>query len=79
MNLSQERGQFQPEGFNLNKLGRHSLKGVSYQISKLQLFGFFLKEDSLSFSFWLPWQLEFSMELKLFEQFLKVTTKGTFL
>jgi hypothetical protein len=27
----------------------------------------------------LPWQLEFSMELKLFEQFLKVTTKGTFL
>jgi hypothetical protein len=35
----------------------------------------FLKEDILSFFYRLPWQPEFCMELN----FLKVTTKGTFL
>jgi hypothetical protein len=34
----------------------------------------FLKEDILSFFFRMPW-----LGIKFFEQFLKLTTKGTFL
>jgi hypothetical protein len=30
----------------------------------------------LSFFFWLPWQQEFYMKFKFFEQFSKVTFKG---
>jgi hypothetical protein len=38
----------------------------------------FLKEDILSYFFRLPWQPEFCLELNS-EQFLKLTTKETFL
>jgi hypothetical protein len=38
----------------------------------------FLKEDILSFFFWLSWQPEFCMELNALKKF-KVTNKGTFL
>jgi hypothetical protein len=38
----------------------------------------FLKEDILSFFFWLPWLPEV-YGIEFFEQYLKVTTKGPFL
>jgi hypothetical protein len=63
------RGQFRPQGFDLNKRDRHSLEDVPCQISKLYLSGFFKKRY---FKFFLLVAMATTglHEIKIFEQFL---------
>jgi hypothetical protein len=54
------------------QIGRHSLEDVSYQISKLQLFGFVGRRFIF---FLLPWQPEFCMEFNSLNNFQRLSPK----
>ena len=74
-------GHFWPHGNNLKNLGKGPLNEAACQISKALVFWFqtrrFFKVFA-NFSFLLPWQLEFCMELNSLNIFEKGPLKDHF-